>query len=223
MNYHQAKRERNKTQRERELAISLAEGAGDPNVVTAVMEGKIRAHFNRKKQAAASNGTGNPHMQVSGKNADMTFRETLNHFWWPKTNFADSQFYDRPLKNTPASLNNPSLTTNFNLSDFGLPKGRARCVFMCVCVCVFAAPRCVSASHARDDETASTAYHSPQPYRIILLHCYSTALVACRFRTRNRYTLADSTARRGSEQFRTLDGEFHGLYGKGKRCMPDRT
>lgn len=121
-----AKRERNKTQRERELAISLAEGAGDPNVVTAVMEGKIRSHFNRKKQAAASNGTGNPHMQISGKNADMVFRETLGHFWWPKTNFADSQFYDRPLKNTPASLNNPSLTTNFNMSDFGLPHGRAR-------------------------------------------------------------------------------------------------
>ena len=201
------------------------------------MEGKIRAHFNRKKQAAASNGTGNPHMQISGKNADMTFRETLNHFWWPKTNFADSQFYDRPLKNTAAGLNNPSLTTNFNMSDFGLPKGRARCVFVCVCVCVracvFAAPCCVSASHARDDQTVSAAYHSP-PQAIVSDCCAVSQpqlpaavdpppLVGCRCRIRSSYTLADPLPRRGSEQFRTLDNEFHGLYGKGKRCMPDRT
>ena len=75
--------------REKELAISLAQGGADPNVVTAVVEGELRKHFNFKRQAKQSTGDGNPHMQISGRNADLQFRETLNHFWWTKTNFKE--------------------------------------------------------------------------------------------------------------------------------------
>ena len=71
-----AKRERNKWVREKELAISLAQGGADPNVVTAVVEGELRKHFNFKRQAKQSTGDGNPHMQISGRNADLQPRLT---------------------------------------------------------------------------------------------------------------------------------------------------
>lgn len=142
-----AKRERMKTMRERELAISLAQGSGDPNVVTAVMEAKLASHFNIKKQEALSTGNGNPHMQIKGKNSDMTFRETLNHFWWPKVNFTDSQHYDRPLKKESGP--NQSLRSQINMNEYRIPRGGAV----------------------------------------------------------------------GSEQHVALDTEFHGMYGKGKRCL----
>ena len=117
-----AKRERNKWVREKELAISLAQGGADPNVVTAVVEGELRKHFNFKRQAKQSTGDGNPHMQISGRNADLQFRETLNHFWWTKTNFKDSQYYDRPLKSTGG---NPSQAASIDLNHYQLPQGKA--------------------------------------------------------------------------------------------------
>ena len=72
-------RERLKYQREKDLAIALSGGSAsssasaDPNALSAVVEGKLRAHFNVKKQAAQATGSGNPHMQIMGKNADLVF------------------------------------------------------------------------------------------------------------------------------------------------------
>ena len=150
-------RERLKCQREKELAIALSGGGGassstsaDPNAISAVVEGQLRAHYNVKKQAAQATGSGNPHMQIMGKYSDLVFRETLKQFWWPKVNFQDSQYYDRPLKSS-STAGNQSLASNINLDEYSIPKGQAK----------------------------------------------------------------------GSEQHHTLDHEFHGMYGKGKRVLEE--
>jgi len=117
------KRERNKLIRERELAISMAQGSGHKDdVVTQVMEAVLAKHANTKRQS--SMGAGNPHMQATGKNADLAFRDTLSQFLWNETNFKDSQFYDRPLKANTGGLSN--LKSTIDLNDYVIPQGRAR-------------------------------------------------------------------------------------------------
>ena len=125
-------RERLKNQREKELAIALSGGGGassstsaDPNALSAVVQGQLRSHFNVKKQAAQATGSGNPHMQIMGKNSDLVFRETLKQFWWPKVNFQDSQYYDRPLKSS-STAGNQSLASNISLDKYSIPKGNKR-------------------------------------------------------------------------------------------------